>query len=208
MCGRYLIEDGEEVVDMRKIFDKLELYYSNTEEYIKVKKGEIFPTDTVPVIIPEHDTKLDVLPMQWGFRPVKHGGRALINARSETAFEKPTFREPMINKRCIIPANGFFEWQTDPSGKKQKYLIKPAASPLLYFAGIYDRKPDLSAKKDLVHFVILTQDSYGPIRSIHHRMPVAIAKRDVLKWLNGRENDVRELFAASSFTEYKFSQAF
>ena len=82
MCGRYIIEDGEDVTEMRKIFDKLESFYSDTKEFQNVKKGEIFPTDTVPVIIPERELNLDVVPMQWGFRPVQQGGRALINARS------------------------------------------------------------------------------------------------------------------------------
>ena len=205
MCGRYVIDDSEEVVEMRKIFDKLKDFYRNTEEYLKVKKGEIRPTDTVPVIIPEYGTKLDVVPMQWGYKsPDKYNGRALINARSETVFEKPTFRGYIKNQRCIIPANGFFEWAKLPDGGKQKYLIRNTAWPILYFAGIYDKKtPDRRA-----NFVILTRESRGPLRSIHHRMPVAIARRDILKWLNGDENHVRELFTDLNLPEYTFAQAF
>ena len=204
MCGRYVIED---VVEMRKIFDKLESFYSDTKEFQKVKKGEIFPTDTVPVIIPERELNLDVVPMQWGFRPVRQGGRALINARSESVYEKPTFRGSMQDKRCIIPSNGFFEWAKLENGKKQKYLIKPTDSQTLYFAGIYDKKIDYDTKKELVHFVIITRESRGIIRSIHDRMPVTVARRDILKWLNGRENHVREFFTDNNLQEYQFTQS-
>ena len=207
MCGRYTIDDSEDAVEMRKIFDKLKEYYSDTKEYYKVKKGEIFPTDTVPVIIPEYNLSIDVVPMQWGFRPVSHGGRALINARSETVFEKPTFKESMKDKRCIIPANGFFEWAKLPDGRKQKYLIKSAVAQTLYFAGIYDKKVDYKTKENLVHFVILTRESRGPLRSIHDRMPVSVAKRDIRKWLNGREEHLRELFTDLHVPEYTFTEA-
>jgi len=207
MCGRYIIDESEDVVEMRKIFDKLEEYYSDTREFQKVKKGEIFPTDTVPVIIPERNINVDIVPMQWGFRPPAHGGKVLINARSETVFEKPTFREAVKNRRCIIPANGFFEWARLQSGSKQKYLITPAASRTLYFAGIYDKKIDPATKKDLVHFVIITREARGLMRSIHHRMPVTVAKREILKWLNGREIHVREILADLNLQEYTFSQA-
>jgi putative SOS response-associated peptidase YedK len=209
MCGRYVIEDGEEVVEMRKIFDKLKDYYSDTVEYQKVvKKGEIFPTDTVPIIIPERELNVDIVPMQWGFSPPRQQGRVLINARSETVFEKPTFREPIRNHRCVIPANGFFEWAKLPDGKKQKYFISPAASQTLYFAGIYDKKIDFKTNKELVHFVIITRESRGLIRSIHDRMPVTVAKRDILKWLNGRDNHVWEFFTDLNIPEYTFTQAF
>ena len=207
MCGRYVIEDGEDVTEMRKIFDKLESFYSDTKEFQNVKKGEIFPTDTVPVIIPERELNLDVVPMQWGFRPVQQGGRALINARSESVYDKPTFRGSMPDKRCVIPSNGFFEWGQLENGKKQKYLIKPTDSPTLYFAGIYDKKIDYKTNKELVHFVILTRESRGMIRSIHHRMPVTVARRDILKWLNGRENHVREFFTDNNLQEYQFLQS-
>ena len=209
MCGRYVIEEGEDVVEMRKIFDKLETFYSDTQEFQKIKKsGEIFPTDTAPVIIPERELNVDIVPMQWGFKPVVQKGRALINARSESVYEKPTFRDAVKNRRCVIPSNGFFEWAKLPDGKKQKYLIKPTASPTLYFAGIYDKKVDYEARKELVHFVILTREARGLIRSIHDRMPVTVAKRDILKWLNGRESHVREICTDINLQEYQFIQAY
>jgi putative SOS response-associated peptidase YedK len=208
MCGRYVIEESEDVTEMRMIFDKLKAFYSDTKEFEKLKKGEIFPTDTVPVIIPEHDTKIDAIPMQWGFKPFVRDGRTLINARSESVYEKPTFRESIRNRRCIVPANGFFEWAKLQDGKKQKYLIRPADSKMLYFAGIYDRKTDPNTSKDIVNFVILTRESRGLLRSIHERMPVTVVKRDILKWLNGGENHVREFFHESKIPELEFLQAY
>ena len=207
MCGRYIIDDSEEVIEMRKILDKMTQFYSDTKEFWKVKTGEIFPTDTVPVIIPEQRLNVDIVPMQWGFRPVVQKGRALINARSESIFEKPTFKQSIKDKRCVIPANGFFEWAKNPGGKKQKYLIQPTESQTLYFAGIYDRRVDYSAKKEIVNFVIITREARGLLRSIHDRMPVTVTKRDILKWLNGDAGHVREFFTDRNLPEYRFMQA-
>ena len=207
MCGRYVIDDGAEVSEMRKIFDKVKEYYGDTKEYQKIRKGEIFPSDTVPIIIPERSTNIDAVPMQWGFKPIKQGGRQLINARSESVYERPTFREAIKNQRCVIPANGFFEWANLENGVKQKYLIKTDA-PTLYFAGIFDKKVDYVERKELPHFVILTRESRGLLRSIHHRMPVTVPRRDILKWLNGDERHVREIFSDDNVPEYTFEKSF
>jgi len=203
MCGRYIIDDSGDILEMRRIFEELKKHYSDTVEFQNVKRGEIFPTDTVPVIIPEKDLRIDALPMQWGIRGFNNN--LIINARCEGVYEKKMFREAILNKRCIIPSNGFFEW-AKLQNKKEKYLIQPAQSSMLYFAGLYEKLPDPSAPgKEQVRFVIITREARGLIRSLHERMPVTVERKDMLKWLNGDNNNIAEIFTDTRTPEYTFT---
>lgn len=203
MCGRFVIDDSGDVVEMRRIFDELKKHYSDTVEFQNVKRGEVFPSDTVPIIIPEKEFRIDAVPMQWGIR--RPNGISVINARSEGVYQKPMFKDSIANKRCIIPCNGFFEWAR-LQGAKEKYLIRPAAAPMLYFAGIYEKLPDpLAPGKEQVRFVIMTRESRGLIRSLHERMPVAVERKDILKWLNGNKSDINEFFTNSANPDYTFT---
>ncbi|MCL1794171.1 MAG: SOS response-associated peptidase [Oscillospiraceae bacterium] len=203
MCGRFVIDDSGDVVEMRRIFEELKKHYEDTAEFKNVKSGEIFPSDTVPVIIPEKELRIDAIPMQWGIKA--YDGKLLINARSEGVYEKKMFKDSIINKRCIIPSNGFFEW-AKLQEKKEKYLIKPAAAPMLYFAGIYEKVPDPQKPgKEQVRFLIMTRESRGLIRSLHHRMPVTVERKHILKWLNGTKSEINEFFADYDVPEYTFS---
>jgi len=203
MCGRFIIDNDDNIADMRLIFEKLKKFYSDTVEFQNVKKGEIFPSDTVPIIIPEKETKMDVVPMQWGIRG--YYGNLLINARCEGVFQKKIFKDSIVNKRCVIPANGFFEWAKLETGK-EKYMIRPAYSNMLYFAGIYEKLPDPVIKgKEQVRFVIITREARGLIRSIHHRMPVVVERKDILKWMNGTKSNIYEIFNEPTVPEYTFT---
>ena len=203
MCGRFVIDDSGEVTEMRRIFEEIKKHYDDTVEFQNVRRGEIYPSDTVPIIIPEKEMKIDAVPMQWGIK--SYNGTLLINARSEGVYEKKMFRDSIINKRCIIPANGFFEW-AKLQEKKEKYLIRPAASPMLYFAGIYEKLPDPQVQgKEQVRFVIMTRESRGLIRSLHGRMPVTVERKDILKWLNGNKSDIAGFFTDYTVPEYTFS---
>jgi len=203
MCGRYIIDDSGDIVEMRRIFEELKKHYSDTVEFQNVKRGEIFPTDTVPVIIPEKDLRIDAVPMQWGIKG--YNNNLIINARSEGVYQKRMFRESIKNKRCIIPSNGFYEW-AKLQNKKEKYLIRPADAPMLYFAGIYEKLPDPTEQgKEQVRFVIITKESRGLIRSLHERMPVTVERRDILKWLNGDIGNIDEIFTDTRIPEYTFT---
>jgi len=196
MCGRYMIEDNEDSGAMRKILAEVKKHYSETREYLKLKTGEIFPSDFAPVIIPEKGDKIDAVPMKWGFdyANARKGG-VVINARSEGIHERYMFKNAIKNKRCIIPANGFYEWKKYTDGRKsEKYLIQNETSPMLYLAGVYDYFTDLKTNQKQVQFVIITRESWGVFRSLHHRMPVHVEKKDILKWLNGNDTHVNEIF--------------
>ena len=203
MCGRFVIDDSGDIAEMRRIFEELREHYTDTVEFQNVKRGEIFPSDTVPIIIPEKELKIDAVPMQWGIKG--YNGNLVINARSEGVYQKKMFKDSIVNKRCVIPSNGFFEWAR-LQDKKEKYLIKPANSPMLYFAGIYEKLPDPTVKGgEQVRFVIMTREARGTIRSLHERMPVTVERKDILKWLNGNKTNIDEIFTNPAIPEYNFT---
>lgn len=166
MCGRYnfTVEQSEELREMleelnRKIHGKI----FNT--------GEIFPTHQVPLII-EEDNKTSPVLSVWGFPKFDKKG-VIINARSETAFEKRTFRDSLINRRCIIPSTGFYEWDKE----KRKYLFRLEGTNTLYMAGLY------SYFQNEMRFVILTTEANESMKDVHNRMPLVIPKHEIETWI-------------------------
>jgi putative SOS response-associated peptidase YedK len=166
MCGRYnfTVEQSEEVME---ILNKLNAKFQGKQ----AAKGEIFPTNLAPILIEEKDEVSPVL-SNWGF-PKYDGKGVIINARAETAFEKRTFRDSLINRRCIIPSTGFYEWDD----RKQKFLFRMEGTNALYMAGFY------SIFKDELRYVILTTDANESMREVHTRMPLVIAKNEIDTWI-------------------------
>lgn len=178
MCGRYYIPEGHEFADINAMLDLIKSAYAGSATLTQMKQGEIFPTDIVPVITLEAP-KL----MKWGFEGFKGKG-PIINARLETAAEKPMFKKSFSAQRCLIPAAYYFEWKKDGS-KKQKYAIKKAEP--IYMAGLWQ-----AAEPDTVPlFVILTREASPDIQFIHDRMPVILPKEAHESWLSGK-TDVQE----------------
>ena len=149
--------------------------------------GEIHPTDVVPVIATARAGKQAVFPMKWGFsmKGLRGGGSisTLLNARSETAGQKQTFRDAWREHRCIIPASYYFEWEhfTSPDGRKktgQKYAIQPAGSTVTWLGGLY------RIEDGFPHFVVLTRPPAADIEFIHDRMPVILPKEYIGEWIN------------------------
>ena len=144
MCGRYVIEPVDPaILEMIREINRTklaELFNAADQPPIK-KGGEIVPTSVVPVIASSKTGERKVFPMKWGFSQPSAAGKSgalLINARSETAAEKPTFREAWRKHRCVIPASGYYEWEHD--GKKkpgQKYRIHPVGKDHVWLAGLY-----------------------------------------------------------------------
>jgi putative SOS response-associated peptidase YedK len=180
ICGRYLISTEEEIIEVREIMDEINRRYLGKPEYASMKSGEIFPADIVPVIALKNKQP-QVNLFKWGF-PHWKGAGVIINARSETVFEKNMFREAFANRRCVIPATGFYEWQKDSSKKKKdKYLLKQSDTPMLYMAGIY------AVYGNLPGFVILTIAANPSVQPIHNRMPVIIKKQEQEVWLKDED---------------------
>lgn len=166
MCGRYnfTVEQSEEVME---ILEKLNAKFQGKE----ARTGEVFPTNLAPILIEEKKEVSPTLSI-WGF-PKFDGKGVIINARSETAFEKKTFRDSLINRRCIIPSTGFYEWDSE----KRKFLFRMQGSNALYMAGVY------TYHKDEMRYVILTTDANESMEGVHNRMPLVLPKEDIKTWI-------------------------
>lgn len=170
VCGRYYIEIAEE--EMRDIIRVVNSNLNKMAAHAQMKTGEIFPTDIVPI-----QTQNSIQLMKWGF--AKYDGKGqIINARSETALEKPMFRKGMLEHRCLVPASNYFEWQKAGT-KKIKHAFRLPDSPVLYMAGIYRMEKD----SPLPTFIILTRDASPAVEPIHDRMPVIIPRPLMQSWL-------------------------
>lgn len=168
MCGRYVVFTDKDSAEILKIIDEVE---KNTAK--QVKTGEIFPTDTAPVLFGQGRFVVSGA-FPWGF-PNMQGKGVIINARAETAFEKRLFRESLFKRRCALPASGFFEWTHE--GEKQKYLFRLPDAPVLYMAGLYG---DFGGQQ---RFVILTTAANSSLAGVHDRMPLVLAQGEKEEWL-------------------------
>jgi putative SOS response-associated peptidase YedK len=171
---------------MREIMRQINQRYAGRPEHARMKSGEIFPTDVVPVLALE-DQIVQAGLFSWGF-PRWQGSGVIINARQETAMEKKMFRQAFLQRRCVIPSTGFFEWKRETQkNKKDKYLLRLPGTPILYMAGMYTvyRQQGM----DLPAFVILTTSASPSMQLIHERMPVILHPDEQNGWLRD------ELFA-------------
>ena len=177
MCGRYQFT----AVESRELQEILRAVERNMER--PARTGEIFPTNEA-VILTEHGSEIAPSLCAWGF-PGFGKNRTVINARAETAAEKPTFRKSLEARRCVVPASGFFEWDE----KKEKHLFTLPNSKELYMAGLWN------AFAGEPHFVILTTAANPSVAPIHHRMPVVLERDAVLPWLTNPAASARILTA-------------
>jgi putative SOS response-associated peptidase YedK len=171
------------------------------EEYFASVSGEddwaprynIVPTQSVPVIrqIPK-EPRRELSLVRWGLIPSwakdMSGAAMMINARSETAATKPAFRDPLANRRCMIPADGFYEWER--RGKaKQPYCFEINDGELFAFAGLWDRWTDPSGQW-IKSCSILTTSPNAVTSTVHDRMPVILDPDSYDLWLDPGMKDV------------------
>ncbi len=192
MCGRYYIE-ADDKEELQGVID--EAGAGAAAQGSKLKTGEVFPSDIAPVIVGGDGGSSRALAMKWGFP--RSGGGLIINARSETAYEKPLFRDSARSRRCLIPASRYFEWRRLPAGK-EKYAIRQAGSGAMYLAGLYmaDRVAGGAC------FVILPRPGAESIAFIHDRMPVILPKNRLGDWLSSQPGMDELLRAALEEVEY------
>jgi putative SOS response-associated peptidase YedK len=115
--------------------------------------------------------------MQWGI-PQLQGNGVIINARAETAMEKPTFRTLLAHRRCVVPTTGFYEWQKQSGSKtKTKYLFRLPETKMVYLAGFYGLYAGIN------QYVILTTAPNSSIAEYHDRMPLILTPEQISDWL-------------------------
>ena len=138
-------------------------------QYELLSSGDVYPSATVPVLA--HNAA--PLFARWGYERFDKKG-LLINARAETVTQKPTFRQDFFERRCLIPANGFYEWTEN----KQKVFFRRKDRLPLLLGGICRHKKGGEAS-----FVILTKDATPPVDAYHDRIPILIETNNIEKWL-------------------------
>ena len=195
MCGRFLFTSPPDAV--ARAFD-VDVRHNFPARY------NIAPTQPIAVIHIDDQAPINKQRpifnlMRWGFIPgwakagwhERMGGKPLINARSETVAEKPTFRAAWRRRRCLIPANGFYEWR-DEGGTKRPFCIKPANKDLFAFAGIWETATDPDGGE--IDTVAVLTTSAGPgLGAVHCREPVVIDRANINAWLGEDERDVSAL---------------
>lgn len=188
MCGRFYIPDEDSNEELQRIINHL-----NRVKGTSVKTGEVCPTDVAAVIANSKAMKPMPFAMKWGY--TMDNRAPIINARSESAAEKPLFRDGMQQRRCLIPAAHYFEWER--MGKQKiKNAIKPIGSEAMYMAGIY------RINNGAAEFTILTREPGACIRHIHDRMPVILPRDILADWLNMRYDAIDVLKSALTEMHY------
>jgi len=177
MCGRYTVFTEEEIIEMNAIIAEVSQRFG----YKPVATGEIFPTNLAPVLWMEAN-RLSPKPVLWGY-PKWDGKGVIINARAETALEKNMFRKSLLERRCVIPSTGFYEWQhVEGKKKKDKYLLRLPESKMLYMAGMTGFFKDATGQP-YEAYCILTTASNESVQPIHDRMPVILMPDEREAWL-------------------------
>jgi putative SOS response-associated peptidase YedK len=179
MCSRYFLDADGNIIAFTfrvPVHDRIR------------KRFNIAPTQDAPVVRAAEGGAREVAMMRWGLVPFWARdlkiGATMINARAETLGEKPAFRNALQQRRCIIPATGFFEWQGGP-GRKRAFAITVPDRPLFAFAGLWERWKPKGGGEPVETFAIVTTDANPVVAEIHDRMPVILPESGYDDWLSG-----------------------
>ena len=183
MCGRYNFSKDSNSEMVQTVLENLQ------RRQIEVNIGEVFPGDIAAVIASNRKLEPQAFGMKWGYQ--LPDGKLIFNARSETAAQKVMFADGMRQRRCLVPADSYYEWQKNGQ-RKQKYEIAPSGAEGFFLAGIYRMEQGRPV------FSILTKDPAESIAFIHNRMPVILPKDAMTDWLNPKYNGIEILSSAVS----------
>lgn len=181
MCGRFLLGfDVENVITSFNLDPKC---------LANITCGDKYPGTKIPVILKSDSFSLAEI--KWGFKlpGVKND---IINARIETIVEKPFFKDAFYYNRCIIPANGFYEWK-EQGNSKIKYNIALPQNELFYMAGLYKKFLDEDGNTYL-GVIVITKCANKDMEEIHERMPVMLNKKDATLWLDNKSSDFFKIY--------------
>lgn len=186
MCGRYILtSDTPRLADFfaMEIGPKL------------IPRYNIAPTQPVPAIRVRKDTgarRLELL--YWGLVPQwakdPSIGNRMINARSETAANKPAYRAAMKYRRCLLPSDGFYEWEKREDGTKQPHLVRMADGEPFALAGLWEQWQDEEGN-ELDSCTVLTTEANEMMAELHHRMPVILPREAWDRWLDPGEQHAK-----------------
>lgn len=186
MCGRYsLFEDPSRLADILRV---------EAAETL-APRFNIAPTQEAPIVTPDAEAGRAWKTARWGLLP--HWAdpstfkATLINARSETAADKPSFRDAFKKGRCVVPASGFFEWRKQEDGTKQPYFIHRRDGEPLLFAGLSSY--NVKGPEPIRSYTILTSRPNLLVQYVHDRQPVILTPEQVDDWLDTSARSLQQL---------------
>lgn len=197
MCGRYtLTNDLKEIAVRFQVEERLTPFSNQPSvesERLLKPRFNIAPTQTVIVVNDEGQRQF--FAMRWGLIPSwakdSSVGNRMINARAETVAEKPAFRSALRKRRCLIPADGFYEWQKLGKVKQPVRIVLKSREPFA-FAGLWEtwRSPD---GEEIKSCTIITTEANDLLKEVHERMPVILTKEAESVWLDPKIQEPERL---------------
>jgi putative SOS response-associated peptidase YedK len=190
MCGRFAI-----------IPDNMKARYGLVGELISITPNyNVSPGQNLPVITrSENVNQLEL--MRWGLIPHwskdSNIGYKMINARAETLLEKPSFKHPFKNNRCLIPISGFYEWKRFDEKHKTPFFIHFKDQAIISLAGIFENWINPITQEKIKSFSIITTSANSQMEKIHDRMPIMLDEKDENKYLEGSFEEAYSLFKPS-----------
>lgn len=182
MCGRYVSSSPTAV--LATLFDVERVQVAED-----VPRYNVAPTDAVKVVVQRDQRVLEE--RRWGLVPhwakAPGEGAKRINARAETVMEQPAFRDAFASRRCIVPADGFYEWKRTADGRKQPYYVRPAGGGVFAFAGL---RATWGTGDPLRTCAIITTDANATVARLHDRMPAVLPQEAWGGWLDPATDDL------------------
>ena len=177
MCGRFLLTSTTEVIS--------DTFGVDTHAGIPPRYN-IAPTQPVLIVRRGDRADRELASVEWGLVPEwakeLRREKPMINARVETVIEKASFRSPMKRTRCLVPADGWYEWKGS-AGAKQPWLMKQALKTPFAFAGLWTTWHGSDGESWLETMAMLTAPAEGPLKSVHHRRPLVVSSDQYDDWL-------------------------
>lgn len=191
MCGRFAFYSPSEATAA--------LFGVEASTPVKPRYN-IAPTQFIASIRHDEEAQSELVMLRWGLVPFwakdPSIGNRMINARSETVAEKPSFRNAYRKRRCLILADGFYEWRKE-GDKKTPYLISLADGAPFAFAGLWEHWQSKETEEVIQSAAIITTAANDYLSQIHHRMPVVVQPDNAARWLDGDTELIAEVSANS-----------
>ncbi len=189
MCGRFTLKTPAHRW-VQELFPEYEvLGVTETRP-----RYNVAPTQHILTITPAEEVgRLRVVPMRWGLIPswsedMSIGAR-MINARSETVHEKPSFKKSFAARRCIIPTDGYYEWLREGNSKRPFWIHRPDEG-VIAMAGLWEANRRIQPEEPLLSATIITTSANKVTSAVHDRMPVVLLGNELKRWLDPNLEDV------------------
>lgn len=177
MCGRYTLSAPGELV--------AELFQAEAAVDLRPRYN-IAPTQPAPIVRRRGGRRRLEL-VEWGLVPSwarQAAGNRSINARAESLRDKPSFRDSFAERRCLVPADGFYEWRVEGPRLKIPHHLRPAGEPVIAFAGLWDSRREDGGQEARETFAIVTTDASADLVELHDRMPAVLPREAWPAWLD------------------------